>query len=164
MIRPIALIFAAALLSGPVFADPQSHCESGEKAWLNASVAATGKIVSVCGSSAAEAGWLQYRYGRPGDAELVYPENQNGSLAAFTLRRYTRPQTTYLKLEFTNDGYTYAILEGFDGSASPRQSADLRVKRNSDGKEVVNTPLALTTQPMAVMHLEDRIVSKPFDE
>jgi len=164
MHRMIALTFAATLLSSPVLAGPQSHCVAGEKTWLNAVVATSGKIVSLCGSQAAAAGWLQYRFGKPGDAELVYPENRNGSLAAFTLRRYTRPQTTYLKLEFTNKGYTYAILEGFDGSASPRESSDLRVKRNSDGKELVNTPIKLTTPPMAVMQLEDRVVSKPFDE
>lgn len=164
MNRLIALTFATVLLSSPALAGPQSHCEPNEKTWLNAAVGKSGKIVSICGSDAAEAGWLQYRFGRPGDAELVYPENKNGSLAAFTLRRYTRPQTTYLKLEFTNNGYTYAILEGFDGSASPRESADLRVKRNSDGKEIVNTPIRLTTQPMGVMQLEGRVVSKPFDE
>lgn len=164
MIRLIALTIAATLFSGPVFADQQSHCEPGEKTWLNAAVTKTGKIVSVCGSNAADAGWLQYRFGEPGDTELVYPENRKGSLAAFTLRRYTRPQTTYLKLEFTNDGYTYAILEGFDGSASPQASADLRVKRNSDGKEIVNSPIELTTEPMAVMQLEGLVVSKPFDE
>ena len=155
-----------AIMSGSVLAAPGTHCGPGETVWFNAALDGSSKTVSICGSSKLDGGdaWLQYRFGRPGRVELAFPEKPAGNMSAFTYRRYTRPGTTYLKLDFKNGGYTYAILEGFDDQADTPSSATLRVTRDSDGTEVAKHNLNMSTEPLNIMRLEYKVTTKPFDE
>ena len=90
---------------------PESHCGFA-KIWFSAAVRGTNKFISVCGSDSPEGAdaWLFYHFGPMGTQELIFPKSRNGSMSVFTLRRLTRPATTYLKFEFSNGGYRYAIL------------------------------------------------------
>jgi hypothetical protein len=77
------------------------------------------KLVSVCLSEGDDSypSHLTFRYGTAEKVEFSYPEKAERSFDAFLLRRYTRPQTTYLKFEMTRDGRTYAVLAGGEGDA-----------------------------------------------
>ena len=162
----LALGLAIAASAGIAHAAGNSHCGAGETTWFNATVDGASKQVSICGSASLEGGsaWLQYRFGKPGDIDLQYPKNHAGSMSAFTIRRYTRPRTTYLKLDFVNGGYTYAILEGFGADEDPQSTATLRVTRNSDGAEAASLDLAMTTEPLNIMQFEYKVRTEPFDE
>jgi hypothetical protein len=71
-------------------------CTKGEVSYFSCK-ANTGKTISLCGQvfsvgkagvkEALEAPWLQYRYGRPGALELVYPAVRKDSLSRFTVQR-----------------------------------------------------------------------------
>lgn len=140
------------------------HCTAGQTAWFSAAVKGSDKVVSLCGSLASNGkpGWLEYRFGRPGAVELRYPDKRTGSLRAFTYRRYTRPRTTYLRLEFTRDGLRYAIDEAFEADMSPQSSVSLNVVRSSDGKEVASYRLTPETEPLRMMRLEDKVPTRPY--
>jgi hypothetical protein len=143
-----------------------SHCGAGETIYFNAAVDGSPKVLSLCGSASLEGNgaWLEYRFGEAGDVELRYPSGNADPMSAFTVRRYTRPRTTYLKLDFSNKGYTYAILEAFDADEDPQSNVSLRVRRDSDGKDVADLDLVMSTEPLNIMQLENKVRTEPFDE
>lgn len=172
----IALTLALAALAGPIqiAASPiavaqdtaPSHCGAGETVYFNAAVEGSPKIVSLCGSADLEGddAWLQYRFGEAGKIELRYPAENADFRSAFTVRRYTRPRTTYLKFDFSNDGYTYAILEGYEADENPASTAFLRVRRDSDDEDVAKFDLTMSSDPLNIMTLEYKVRTEPFDE
>lgn len=123
----------------------------------------SGKVVSICMSEGDDTtpSHLTYRFGRPGDVELLYPSGAAGSKDAFMLRTYTRAQTSYLKFEFRNGGFDYAILEGYDGDM---EDIALRVTRLSDNKVISLQSLTMQTEPLTLMQLDGFVPTGPFDE
>lgn len=160
---PVALALMA--FSGSGYAS-SGLCGAGETAWFSAAVEGSEKTVSICGSASLEGSgaWIDYRFGKPGQIELQFPPKPSGSLDVFTVRRYTRFRTTYLKLEFDNGGYNYAILEFHEVDADPEYSATLRVRRNSDGNDVASFKLIPQSEPLNIMRLENHVRTEPFDE
>ena len=120
-----------------------------------------GKIVSICMMEGDDEmpSHLTYRFGTPGNVEMIWPKRAKGSARQFTLRVYTRPRTTYVKFEFETGGYEYAILEGSDGNET---DASLRVTRLSDDKVVAEHPLTLLNSEL--MMLDGLVRTAPFDE
>jgi hypothetical protein len=161
----IALL-PAVLKAGPASAVEPSHCAAPDKTWFNAKVTGSAKVVSICGSAslAEPTSWLEYRFGKIGHIELSFPQSRSGSLSDFTLRRYTRPRTTYLKFEFDNGGYNYAILEEFNADYEPHSAAQLRVRGDSHGPDIHNFALTMTTPPLSLMALEPFVRKAPFNE
>jgi hypothetical protein len=143
-----------------------SHCGAGETIYFNAAVNGSPKVVSLCGSADLDANgaWLQYRFGEPGHVELSYPGENADFRSAFTYRRYTRPRVTYLKLDFSNGGYNYAIFEGYDADENPESTASLRVRRESDGEDVADLDLVMSSEELTIMKLEYKVRTEPFDE
>jgi len=143
-----------------------SHCGAGETIYFNAAVNSSPKVVSLCGSADldADGAWLQYRFGEPGHVELSYPGENADFRSAFTYRRYTRPRVTYLKLDFSNGGYNYAIFEGYDADEKPESTASLRVRRESDGEDVADMDLVMSSEELTIMKLEYKVRTEPFDE
>ena len=141
---------------------PESHC-GFSMPWFSAAVRGTNKLVSLCGSDSLDGGnaWLFYHFGPQGLQELVFPKGRDGSMSAFTYRRLSRPGSTYLKFEFNNGGYNYAILEDH---VSKKSSAQLRVTRMSTGNVIARFELAMKTPPLSLMQLENRVPTKPYDE
>ncbi len=164
MKRLALMACVVAAFSAPAGAAEVGHCASDEVAIFNAALAGSGEIVSLCADSADAPTWLQYRMGNAGSVEMVFPEDRAGSLKKFTLRRYTRPQTTYLKLEFDDGGKNYAIFETFDAMEDPRESSSLRVRSLVDGHDISETDLVRTTEPLNIMRLEDHVTTGEFDE
>ncbi len=138
-------------------------CTGEDWVVFNAVSQKNAKIVSVCMTEGDDTtpGHLTYRYGAPGKPELVFPKAAKGSVRQFTSRRYTRPQTTYLKFEFTTKGFNYEIFDGADGDET---YTELRVVRVSDGKTVAEHPLTPNTDTLSLMELEEIVKTAPFDE
>ena len=138
-------------------------CTGEDWVIFNARSIVSNKYVSVCMTEGDDStpGHLTYRYGQPGAVELFHPEQAQRSAQAFTLRRYTRPQVTYLKFEFTRGGYNYEILEGSEGATT---ETFLRVVRVSDGKTVLEHALTPNMSSGSLMELEGFVPSAPFDE
>jgi hypothetical protein len=89
------------------------------------------KLISICGemsSNDSSSDWLQYRFGRQGHVELIYPESRIGSTSKFegnTFNRYS-----VVDLRFINGQYAYSVsLYGpYDGNeAAVRSSASAGV-------------------------------------
>lgn len=138
-------------------------CTGEDWVVFNAVSRKNGKIVSICVSEGDDTmpSHLTYRFGHPGQAELVFPAARQGSEAQFVIRRYTRPQVTYLKFEFTANGHNFEILDGGEGADI---YTELRVIRLSDGKIVAAHPLQPQTEHLSLMQLEGWVPSAPFDE
>ncbi len=139
-------------------------CAGEDWVVFNATSNTNGKIVSICMTEGDNStpSHLTYRFGRPGAVELVYPASGASWSEKFTYRRYTRPGTTYLKLEFTNNGYNYEVLEGYDENEG--QYTGLRAVRVDDGEIVTEHQLTPATESLSLMELENLVRTEPFDE
>jgi hypothetical protein len=93
-------------------------CEAHEKRiWI------CGKA-SLCGSPALTNadGYLQYRYGSRKRVELEFPATRNHTQEQFRFARYTRPQTTYNVIRFTNKSVAYDLYEMNEGAEGSKAS------------------------------------------
>jgi hypothetical protein len=92
------------------------------------------KIVSVCGGRT-PAPRAQYRFGRPGNVELAYPNRSEGGLS------YARAMYSgggELQIRFRNGGLDYVVYSrtvrtgfGADGRNNPRFSDGVMVRRGN---------------------------------
>lgn len=162
-----ALFFMAIIAAlSATSANAATLCSIDETAWLNAKIEGTDKLVTLCGMVSADGvpTTLQIRIGKPGRMEKRAPAVDRTSLKRFTYRRYTRPRTTYLKLEVTQGDLNYAILERFEADETPQSSTTLRITKASGGKEVSSETLLPSTEPLQIMKLEAHVKNAPFDE
>jgi|GEM_PF-5372596 len=108
---------AAVLLCAPLAATAAGHCSKDEVAYFSCKVYGSDKSVSLCGSPFRSAGaWLQYRYGKPGKPEIVYPATKA------PLRRHFEGHSVYTgeilisALTFKRDGDLYEIIDSQDNT------------------------------------------------
>jgi hypothetical protein len=116
-----------------------SLCQKGEKVVFSCAVRRAGKIVSLCSSSklSKAEGYLQYRFGRPGQVELEFPKDRSTSREAFKYSHYFRAQVDSTEISFTVDGYTYSVFDEFNGEEKPAISEKgLTVTSDSTKREV----------------------------
>lgn len=141
-------------------------CSAGEKTWLLAVGEKSGKIIALCGGVKrnGDPAWLQFRTGQPGKPDLVFPARRAGSLKAFTVRRYTRPRTTYHKFHFEKGGRSYAILENHIADGETPYTATFRIRRTSDRTDISKETLTMESPQLNLMRLEYHVRTKPFDE
>lgn len=147
-------------------ANAATLCSVDETAWLNAKIDGTDRLVTLCGEVSAEGvpTTLQIRVGKPGSMEKRAPAVERTSLKKFTYRRDTRPRTTTLKLEVSQSGLNYVILERFEADETPQSSTTLRITQASDGKEISSDTLQPSTEPLHIMKLEEYVKNAPFEE
>ena len=104
-------------------------CAANEQLIFGA-VTTGGKMVCLCGSPnlTAQRGYLQYRFGRPGQIELEYPAERAGSQQRFHYAHYTRYQREWASVRFQNREYNYRLHYSFDGETGrPTTSYGLTV-------------------------------------
>lgn len=161
----LCLMAIIAAFSAPA-ANAATLCSVDETAWLNAKIEGTDKLVTLCGAVSADGvpTTLQIRVGKPGSMEKRAPAVERTSLKKFTYRRYTRPRTTYLKLEVTQNDLSFAILERFQADETLQSSTTLRITKASSGTEISSETLQPTTEPLQIMKLEKYVKNAPFDE
>lgn len=116
-----------------------SLCEKAEKVVFSCALRRSGKIVSLCSSPklSKTEGYLQYRFGRPGQIELEFPKDRAESHKVFKYSHYFRAQVDYTTISFTVDGYTYSVFDDYNGEEKPAlEDVGLNVTSESSKKEV----------------------------
>jgi hypothetical protein len=103
---------------------PDSLCDASERVLFSALVKGSNKVVSICSSRKIDKqqGYLQYRFGRPGQVELEFPSSRQDTQKSFAYTRYTRPLVTYLTVKFTSNGYSYSIHHDFNDEIKPAEN------------------------------------------
>ena len=109
----------------PSVPPPNTLCAKDERVIFSCPVKRSAKIVSVCASKdlASDRGYLQYRFGLPGKIELEYPKDRNGTQQKFKYSHYFRAQFDMTSINFTIDGYEYAVFDDYNGEEKPQISS-----------------------------------------
>jgi hypothetical protein len=122
----MAALAGLLLFSGPDrAADRQGGtlCRPDEQVFFNCAVAGRKgqKFVSLCGSQRLSEGegYLQYRFGRIGAPELVFPAKRSHPRTAFRYSHYARYQVSRTVVAFTNKGAVYRIFDDYEGDIEP---------------------------------------------
>ncbi len=104
------------------------QCLHGERVVFSCAVA-RGRVVSVCRSVRARPAdaTLVYRFGRPGQPELVFPQSAVGSLQRFRYAHYFRAQVDRSELSFETNAARYAVYDYYEGDQKPARSRGVRV-------------------------------------
>ena len=118
---------------------PTSLCAKDEKVVFSCPLRRSTKIVSLCSSQklTKDAGYLQYRFGVPGKIELEFPDVRDDSLKAFKYSHYFRAKVDSTEVSFSRNGYTYAVLDEYNGEEKPVVSEQgLTVTAENSKKEL----------------------------
>lgn len=108
--------------------DASDPCLRDERVVFSCAVA-KGKVVSLCRSAGARPadGSLVYRFGRPGQPELVFPQAAAGSLQQFRYAHYFRAQVDRTELSFETATARYSIYDYYEGDQKPSRLRGVRV-------------------------------------
>lgn len=95
-------------------------CEAGESTYFSCKLKGS-KMLAICGSGQVDplendghrAAWLQYRMGRPGALELVFPKRRSGSVAKFTGESHRGVGVRIDALHFSIGSIRYAVEDAY---------------------------------------------------
>ena len=135
--------------SQPRKLQPGTLCEKGERIIFSCPIRKPARIVSLCAAKdlTNERGYVQYRFGLPGNVELEYPKERTRTQEKFHYTHYFRAQFDLTEISFTNDGYEYQITDDYNGEEKPAQSIQgISVTAPGKPKEV---SLSCRTKPKA---------------
>lgn len=118
--KATTLMFALLCGMDVLHAATPGLCEAGEYTYFSCRLKA-GKMVSICGSGPVDptdndghrAAWLQYRMGRPGALELVFPKQRSGSVAKFTGESHRGAGVRIDALAFAISGVRYTVEDAY---------------------------------------------------
>jgi hypothetical protein len=113
------------LYSAPAFADGQ--CTAKETTYFSCDTTRH-KTIALCGAPPSV---LQYRYGKPGHTELVFPDKPADGVNQLRYAHYSRYQTDRSEVTFSHAGTDYAV---FDYTENGKRSAGVHVTL-ADGSE-----------------------------
>lgn len=70
--------------------------------------------MSVCamGNSSPKEGFVQYRYGQPGNIEMRFPRRQSSPLGKFSISEIPVGHMRFVHLKFRAGAYDYILFEG----------------------------------------------------
>jgi hypothetical protein len=113
-------------------------CDNMEKVVFSCQLKSA-KMISLCGSSkfTKTEGYLQYRFGLPGNVELEYPQQRTDSQKIFHYSHYFRAQVDLTEISFSANGYTYTVFSNYNGEEKPAIS-DQGVKVTQANKKEVS--------------------------
>jgi len=94
------------------------HCAKGEIDYLSCKIKGSEKSVSVCGSAFRDDNeeginddaWLQYRFGKPAQLELVFPDKKQPLQENFTGEFISANDARLYALKFKRGQYNYEVL------------------------------------------------------
>lgn len=137
---------------------PIEACPAGTEVAFQCSVKG-GKEVQLCASSdlTPETGTLQYRYGKPGQPELVFPKTTGQGSKDFLWSRYTRPMplaTTELALTFKNGDWTYSVYDNTHCEPDCTTSVGISL---TNGTKTVDIPCAKKPATNNLFDLEGKV-------
>lgn len=165
LIAPVFAIFAL-----PALAQDASLCGPHEKAWFEALGPGGRSAFAVCSEPddadpigtirAKQASLISSGMNEP--RTIVVAEASGEERAAvFEIRRYTRPQTTYLKFSFRNDRIAVTIYDDYDNGETASRLVETPLDGDAEPAELVLRP---ETEPLSLMGLEAVVASLPYDE
>ncbi|BCO26202.1 hypothetical protein MIZ03_1082 [Rhodoferax lithotrophicus] len=137
-------LLLSACLSASLVANAQTHCTKNEVEYFTCKISGSEKIVSICGSDfragthalaeIVDDAWLQYRFGKPGQLELVFPAKRHPLLSHFSGELILSNDRRLYALTFKRRSYSYEILysPGFRGVTV--QGLGSNVKLPCDGE------------------------------
>jgi hypothetical protein len=164
---PLTRVVSIPITGAANQAGANSLCATAERVVFSAFVEGSGKLASICSSRRLDArkGYLQYRFGRPGNVELQFPSSRRNTQKAFTYTGYTRPLVTYLTLTFTTSDYRYSIGVDYNAELKPAShDAYITVTTlgapGADSKDV--TIKLRTPVTGSLMTLEDVVPNEPW--
>lgn len=114
-------------------------CSEDEDVLLSFKIANSDKIASIC-ISKQESGYIIYRYGKPEDIELEYPDKTESSWDEFTYSYYLRGGGAANEgmdlnyLDFVNGDFNYEIYQEYD-SVSDETTVGITVTNLKTGEE-----------------------------
>jgi hypothetical protein len=131
---------SVAVVSHSYSNEPQANslCTSTERIVFSCALKRSAKLVSLCASRdlSKERGYLQYRFGLPGNVELEFPKDRQGSQQKFRYQHYFRYQVDLTEISFESDGYQYSIHDDYNGEEKPPVSTQgVDVTAPGKGKE-----------------------------
>lgn len=128
---------------------PNTLCAHDERVIFSCPVKRPAKIVSLCASKdlTSERGYLQYRFGLPGNIELEFPKDRKATQQQFRYTHYFRAQFDLTEISFTINGYEYQLTDDYDGEEKPPQIVQ-GVSVTSPGKPK-ETTFVCRTKPKA---------------
>jgi hypothetical protein len=110
-----------------------SLCTRGEVHYFSCRTGA-GPIISLCGDVDANEPWLQYRFGRPGANELVFPQSKTDSVKRFTPQRIRAGGGAYGvdAIAFVSGGVGYSVDDVTPESGDSWQGVSVGDPRDFD--------------------------------
>ena len=114
---------------------PVSLCTASEQVLLNWQVIKTGKLVSLCASKdfGKDAGYIQYRFGRPGNIELEFPKDATATQAQFGYSHYFRARVDRTDISFKTDR-KYTLSDDYEGEGGKNLHSYTVTVETPDGK------------------------------
>lgn len=110
------LPLALACVSVPTMA--ASHCVKGEIDYFSCKIKGSEKSVSVCGTAFRDDkvegingdAWIQYRFGKPGELELTFPDKKYPFQENFTSEFIRADDVSLYALKFKRGQYDYEVM------------------------------------------------------
>lgn len=108
---------------------PTTLCAADEHVLFDCAIEGKQKRVSVCsrGDLGSDKGELRYRFGKPGNVELTFPEKAQGSVQQFTYSAYLRgggPENAGMdlfSLLFRNGSFQYEVFSEYSAEDESNQ-------------------------------------------
>lgn len=117
-------------------------CEGG-KDYFRCEVAG-GKVAQLCGAE--DGSWLSYQFGRPGEAELVYPPDRSPGSFGAGEQSWVRAQADYVAFERADHRYILVSKAGSGAMGEGDMNNFTGVVVQKDGQELARLPC--TSEPV----------------
>jgi hypothetical protein len=103
---------------------PRTLCVADERVIFSCLLRQPAKILSVCGAKELtnEKGYLQYRFGMPGNIELECPTDRTNTQQQFEYSHYFRARVDLTEINFTVNGVSFSVFDDYNGEEKPEVS------------------------------------------
>jgi hypothetical protein len=96
----------------PLLAQSESLCFSAEEVFFSCNIENSAKLLSICGKIQGEK-YIQYRYGRPENIELIFPKVGTDAFKKFSLGWGLSQDRRYrdnFRVNFSISSYEYSVF------------------------------------------------------
>ena len=125
------------LATAAVAAPPASHCTASEDTLFTCRMGS--KTLSFCAAKASDTvapAWIQYRFGRVGAVELVYPAEKASPVGHFRYSTERGGRWVAAVVQFSSNDFSY-VLNAYGNSNIPESNASLLVVRPNGARKVL---------------------------
>lgn len=169
------LLIAALMLFVPIgwgglSAQERSLCAANETVWFEAGYVGSQGMIAVCGNLEGDDATGTIRVlqkagtgndDRTADIRVLAEASGDQRASVFTIRRYTRYRTTYLKFSFADRHMETVIYDSFDDGQTSTSMKQTSLTTKSKSRE---TQLKPRSGSLSLMGLESVVRILPFDE